>query len=57
MMRSMLKSKIHGAIVTQAGLRYEGSVSLFPEMMKPSDLLQGEPVDVVNFNNGARPGP
>lgn len=53
-MRSMLKSKIHGATVTQAALYYEGSITLPPEMMKLADLLEGEQVDVVNLNNGAR---
>jgi len=54
MLRTMLKSKIHGATVTQTELYYTGSITLPPELIKAADLLDGEQVDVVNMNNGNR---
>lgn len=54
MYRTMLKSKIHRATVTQADLHYVGSVTISAELMERADLLPGEQVDVVDINNGAR---
>ncbi|MEU7428041.1 aspartate 1-decarboxylase [Streptomyces sp. NPDC040750] len=54
MRRTMLKSKIHRATVTQADLHYVGSLTLDPELMEHADLLPGELVHIVDVNNGAR---
>ncbi|MDX3193708.1 aspartate 1-decarboxylase [Streptomyces sp. MN03-5084-2B] len=54
MQRTMLKSKIHRATVTQADLNYVGSLTLDPVLMEQADLLPGEQVHVVDVNNGAR---
>ncbi|MEK2479070.1 aspartate 1-decarboxylase [Streptomyces noursei] len=54
MFRSMLKSKIHRATVTQADLNYVGSLTLDPDLMEAADLLPYEQIHVVNINNGAR---
>jgi aspartate 1-decarboxylase len=54
MQRTMLKSKIHRATVTQADLNYVGSLTLDPVLMEQADLLPGELVHVVDVNNGAR---
>lgn len=54
MLREMLKSKIHRATVTEADLRYEGSLSLCPVLRDAADLLLGEKILVVNVDNGAR---
>jgi aspartate 1-decarboxylase len=54
MFRTMFKSKIHRATVTQADLHYVGSITISEELMEAADLLPGEQVDVVNINNGAR---
>jgi aspartate 1-decarboxylase len=54
MLRKMLKSKIHGATVTETALHYEGSISIDRALMDAADLLPGEMVLVVNVNNGAR---
>ena len=54
MYRTMMKSKIHRATVTEANLQYEGSITLDADLMKASDLLPGEKVHVVNINNGSR---
>jgi aspartate 1-decarboxylase len=54
MMRTMLKSKIHRATVTQADLHYVGSVTIDAELMEAADLLPGEQVAIVDITNGAR---
>ena len=54
MVRSMLKSKIHRATVTETNLQYEGSITLDADLMRAADLLPGEKVHVVNLQNGSR---
>jgi len=53
-MRTMLKSKIHRARVTQVDLDYEGSITVDRALMEASDILPFERVEVLNVNNGAR---
>ena len=54
MMRTMLKSKIHRATVTQADLHYVGSVTIDEDLLDAADLLPGEQVAIVDVTNGAR---
>jgi aspartate 1-decarboxylase len=54
MFRTMLKSKIHRATVTQADLHYVGSVTIDEDLMDAADLLAGEQVAIVDISNGAR---
>ena len=54
MTRFMFKSKIHRAVVTQAELYYEGSLTIDVDLMNAADLLEYEKVAVVNVNNGER---
>ena len=54
MFRTMLKSKIHRATVTQADLNYVGSVTIDVDLMEAADLLPGEQVAIVDVTNGAR---
>ena len=54
MHRTMLKSKIHRATVTQADLHYVGSVTVDEDLMDAADLLAGEQVAIVDVTNGAR---
>ena len=54
MLRTMLKSKIHRATVTQADLHYVGSVTVDADLLDAADLLPGEQVAVVDVTNGAR---
>ena len=54
MQRTMLKSKIHRATVTQADLHYVGSVTIDADLMEAADLLEGEQVTIVDIDNGAR---
>jgi len=53
-MRTMLKSKIHRARVTQCNIDYEGSITIDKDLMEAADLLPYEKVDVLNINNSAR---
>ncbi|MCS7187584.1 MAG: aspartate 1-decarboxylase [Armatimonadetes bacterium] len=54
MFRILCKSKIHRAIVTDANLNYEGSLTLDPILMEAAGLVPFEQVHVLNLNNGAR---
>jgi len=54
MLRTMMKSKIHRATVTQADLDYVGSITIDADLMRAADLLEGEKVDVVDVTNGNR---
>src|SRR4051812_43922450 len=54
MNRTMLKSKIHRATVTDCDLNYVGSITVDPELLEAADILEFEQVAVVDVNNGAR---
>ncbi|MGW4596034.1 aspartate 1-decarboxylase [Streptomyces sp. NPDC004457] len=54
MLRTMFKSKIHRATVTQADLHYVGSVTVDADLLDAADLLPGELVHIVDVTNGAR---
>ncbi len=51
---TMLKSKIHRAVVTDADLNYIGSITIDEALMEAADIVPHEKVQVVNINNGAR---
>ncbi|WP_274364629.1 aspartate 1-decarboxylase [Paenibacillus thermotolerans] len=63
MFRTMMKSKIHRATVTEANLNYVGSITIDEDLMDAADIWANEKVQIVNNNNGARletyviPGP
>jgi aspartate 1-decarboxylase len=52
--RSMLKSKIHRATVTQADVDYEGSLTLDGDLLEAADILPYEEVHVWNVTRGTR---
>ncbi len=52
--RTMLKSKIHRATVTDANLNYVGSITVDTDLLDAADIRPYEHVHVVNINNGAR---
>src|SRR5947208_8107900 len=54
MNRTMLKSKIHRATVTDSDLHYVGSIAIDPALLEAADILEFEQVAVVDVNNGAR---
>ncbi len=53
-MRTMLKSKIHRARVTDGNIAYEGSVTIDKKLMEAADILPYEQVHILDINNGAR---
>ena len=54
MQLTLLKSKLHGAIVTGADLHYEGSITIAPELCRLARLQEFEKVEIYNTHNGAR---
>jgi aspartate 1-decarboxylase len=54
MQRTMLKSKLHRATVTDANLEYEGSISIDRGLSDAADFLLFERVEIYNITNGAR---
>ncbi len=63
MQRTLLKSKIHRATVTEADLHYDGSVTIDCELMAAAQIVNYEQVDIYDITNGSRittyaiPGP
>lgn len=63
MFRTVFKSKLHRAMVTQACLDYVGSITIDEDLMDAADIFINEKVQVVDINNGERletyaiPGP
>ncbi len=63
MLRTVLKSKLHRAHVTDANINYEGSITIPTDLMEAADLWDGEKVLVTSVTSGARletyviPGP
>lgn len=59
----VVKSKIHRVKCTGADLNYIGSITIDEDLMDAANIIQGEKVQIVNNNNGARletyaiPGP
>jgi L-aspartate-alpha-decarboxylase len=54
MFRTMMKSKLHRATVTEANLNYVGSVTIDEDLMDLVDIYENEKVQIVDINNGAR---
>lgn len=54
MQRTLMKSKLHRATVTEANLDYVGSVTIDADLMDLADILAHERVQVVDITNGAR---
>jgi aspartate 1-decarboxylase len=54
MKRTLLKSKIHRATVTDGNLLYQGSVSIDPVLMEAADIVHHERVEIYNCTNGER---
>jgi aspartate 1-decarboxylase len=54
MNRTMLKSKIHRARVTDCDLHYVGSITIDPDLLEGADIMEFEQVAIVDVDNGAR---
>jgi aspartate 1-decarboxylase len=63
MLRTMMKSKLHRATVTEANLNYVGSITIDQDLIELIDVYENEKVQIVDNNNGSRfetyviPGP
>lgn len=51
---TLLKAKIHRAVVTQADLNYVGSVTIDTRLLEESGIIEYEKVQIVDINNGNR---
>jgi aspartate 1-decarboxylase len=54
MLLTILKSKLHGATITDCEAEYEGSIAIDEGLMKASGIVAGEQVHVLNSNNHSR---
>lgn len=54
MRRTLLKSKLHRATVTDANLHYDGSVTIDLDLMDEVGLVEFEQVDIYDITNGSR---
>lgn len=52
--RKLLRSKIHRATITGADVNYEGSITIPPELLRESEILEYEAVNVWNVTRGTR---
>jgi aspartate 1-decarboxylase len=54
MLIEVVKSKIHNVTVTEANLKYIGSITIDEDLMEAANIIENEKVQVVNINNGER---
>ena len=54
MLRTVMRSKIHRARVTNANLNYVGSITIDEDILEAVGICANEKVQIVNNNNGAR---
>lgn len=54
MTRTLMKSKIHRATITESNLHYEGSMTIDQDLMEAADIIPYEQIQVYNVANGER---
>ena len=54
MQRTMLKSKIHRATVTNSELGYEGSCAIDENLLEAADIREYQQIEIYNVSNGER---
>ena len=54
MRRTLLKSKIHRARVTEADLHYEGSITIDEDLLDAANIVEFERVEIYNVTRGTR---
>lgn len=54
MNRRVFNGKIHRAVITQADLEYEGSLTIDADLLDAADILEHEQVHVWNVTRGTR---
>ena len=50
----VLKSKIHRVKITESDVDYIGSITIDPVLMRATNMIAGEKVQVLNLSNGER---
>jgi len=53
-MRWVLRSKIHKATVTEANLKYVGSITIDEDLVERAGLMEGERVLITSNDSGSR---
>ena len=51
---TLLKSKIHRAVVTQSDLNYVGSITIDARLMREAGIVEYEKVAIADIDNGNR---
>ena len=51
---TLLKAKIHRAVVKQADLDYVGSITIDSDLLHESGILEYEKVEIADIDNGNR---
>ena len=51
---TLLKAKIHRAVVTQADLDYVGSITIDSDLLRESGIMEYEKVEIADIDNGNR---
>lgn len=54
MQLTMMKAKLHRAVVTQSDLHYEGSIAIDRDLLELASILPHEQVDIWNIDAGTR---
>lgn len=54
MLLTMMHSKIHRATVTHSELHYNGSMGIDQDYLDQAGMTEGQQIDVLNVNTGAR---
>lgn len=54
MLRELLKSKLHRAMISAADVDYEGSIEIPTDLMEAADIWPGEKVLVASITTGNR---
>lgn len=54
MKRTLLKSKIHRATVTEADLHYVGSITIDRNLLEAADIIELERIEIYNVTRGTR---
>ena len=54
MLTTMLKAKLHRAIVTHSELEYEGSCAIDGHLLDTSGIREYEQIEIYNITNGER---
>lgn len=54
MLLTMIKGKLHGAVVTSVNIDYEGSLSIDATLLEAARMLRHERIEVYNLTSGSR---